>query len=548
MNTPRRHDVPLEERIIGFHLRRRRDESADRRFLVVGERTWTFREADSDARAFARGLQREGINRGDHVVLMLPNCAEFVLAWFGISLIGAVTIPIDPRQSGTLLEYKLGDARPRCLVIARELLPALATVTADSMASVACLVIVDGMNADLEPQAQLPAAAAPRRIAWADALVAEGPDPEVVADYRDINMVMYTSGSSGPAKGVLMPNAHTFSSGLAMLRAVDLRDHDVLFTPFPLFHGMASRIGVLPALVAGVPVVVGERFSASAYWEQAHACKATIGIVVPTISKLLMAQPPGKFDRGHRVRAMFNSKPDAGFEERFGTELIESYGMTEISQVISAPYAERRTGSCGRVQAYWDVKLLGEDGVEVPQGEIGEIVARPQLPGIMMAGYLNKPEETARALRDGWFHTADFGYFDAEGYFFFTGRAAERIRRLGENISAQQIERIVESHPAVAEAAALPYPSPLGEDDVRLILSLKDGAALTAEALYVWMAEKLPRFMLPRYIEFLARLPRTESGKVAKIALIGTALGAAAWNSGEASRRAPMGATSSVGR
>ena len=150
MNTPRRHDVQLAERTIGFHLRRRRDESGDRRFLVVGERTWTFREADSDARAFARGLQREGINRGDHVVLMLPNCAEFVLAWFGISLIGAVTIPIDPRQSGTLLEYKLGDARPRCLVIARELLPALATVTADSMASVACLIIVDGMRAGAE--------------------------------------------------------------------------------------------------------------------------------------------------------------------------------------------------------------------------------------------------------------------------------------------------------------------------------------------------------------------------------------------------------------
>jgi len=531
--APRTHDVPLEQRTIGYQLARRLEDSADRCFIAINDKAYTFGKTDAIARSFARGLHGLGIKAGDHVMLMLPNCAEFVFAWFGTALLRAITIPIDPRLTGQLLEYMLSDAAPRYLVITSELLPALATVQAQFLQCVERVIVVESIagHGTKWPELAIPV------IRWDDLLVHHGADPETPADFSDISMVMYTSGSTGPAKGVVMSNAHRFTSGLAMMRAVDLRNSDVLFTPFPLFHGLASGIGVLPALVQGVPIVIGEKFSASGYWEQASRCGATVGLIPPTIPSLLMAQPAGKFDRDHQMRVMFNSRSEAAFEQRFGVELIESYGMTEISHIISASYSERRPGCAGRAQPGWEIRLLEEDGTEVATGEAGEIVARPSSPSLMMAGYLNKPEETAKLIRDGWFHTGDYGYFDAEGYFHFAGRKAERIRRLGENISPLQIETEVLAHEAVGECAALPHPAPTGEDDIRLVVVLKAGATLHAPALIDFLQGRLPRFMLPRYIEFFESIPRTESGKVSKRTLLKQALSANAWDGGARSGR-----------
>lgn len=520
------HDIPFGERTIGHQLGSRLRDAADKPFLSMGNRRWTFGDGEAMARACARGLARIGIGAGDRVALILPNCPEFVFTWFGNALLGAVTIPIDPRKAGAFLEYTLTDAKPRCLVVAVDLLPLVDGVSPAAIDPIEHIVVVGEDGATLAKGLQ--------SLKWDELLVFEGSDPEIEVDFSAIGMIMYTSGSSGPAKGVMMPNAHMFMTGMAMMRAVDLRPDDVLFTPFPLFHGMASRVGVLPALAAGVHVVVGERFSASAYWRQAYEANATIGIVVPTIASILMAQPPGPFDQRHYLRAMFNSKHDPAFESRFKAQLIESYGMTEISHVISAAYHERRPGSAGRRQENWDVKTVDDDGGETPVGEPGEIVVRPRIPNIMMAGYLNKPKETAALMQDGWFHTGDYGYFDSEGYFYFTGRKAERIRRLGENVSAEQLEGVVNSHPAVAESAALPFPSPLGEDDIRLVVSLREEHAVAPEDLSAWLQEQLPRFMRPRYIEFVPQLPRTESGKVGKLALIRQGLAENHWDSKQA--------------
>jgi len=531
------HVYPAEERLIGLQLRKRLADSASHRFLTVGANSWTFAEADSIARAWARGMQATGLKRGDHVVLMLTNCAEFIFSWFGNALLGVVTVPIDPRLNASLLEYTLRDAAPRALVVHRSLLPALAELPPELLRACGPLIVVDDSALDAQSGHTNPSpdlAVTPRT--WCDMLIEHGPDPEVKIDHREVNMVMYTSGSSGAAKGVIMPHAHVFSSGIIMMRAVDLRPDDSLFSPFPLFHGMASRIGVLPALLLGIPIIIGERFSASAFWEHAADSAASIGLIVPTIPNLLLAQSPGTHDRAHRIRAMFNARPDAAFTARFGVELLESYGMTEISHVISAAYHERRAGSCGKVQAQWDVRLIDEAGQEVPQGEVGQIVARPQAEGLMMLGYLNKPEETAQALHDGWFHTGDFGYFDADGYFYFAGRKAERIRRLGENISAAQIEDVVNGHDAVGECAALPHPAPLGEDDIRLIVVARPEASLKADELFEWLRPRLPRYMLPRYIEICDHLPRTPSGKVAKAGLVAAGLTANIWESPQPAR------------
>ncbi len=526
MKSPPRFDIAIEDRVIAKQLAARMRDSADRPFIRVEDAVWSYREVDALSRAFARGLLAQGVQAGDHVVLMLPNCAEFVFAWLGTALIGAIIIPIDPRLSGALLEYMLVDSRPRCLVVAQELLPALGTAPGPILARIPCVVVV--------PDATQPEAAdikLTHRLAWRDMLIASGPDPERAVSYRDVAMVMYTSGSTGAPKGVIMTSAHTFSSGMAMVRGVALDAQDVIYAPLPLFHGMSSRIGVLPALMLGACVAIAKRFSASGYWQQAADCEATVALVVPTMPGLLMAQEPSPFDRAHQVRALFNAPRNDAFEARFGTMLVESYGITEIGHVISAPLHERRPGSCGRIQPLWQVRLVNEDGAEVAQGEVGEVTARPTDRALMLQGYLNKPEATNEAIRDGWFHAADYGYFDADGYFFFSFRKAERIRRIGESISGQDIEGVVAKHPAVAECAALPCASSTGEDEIRLVVVLQTAQSLTAHALHQWLQTRLPRFMIPRFIEFAQDLPRTESGKVAKRVLITAGLSATAWDS-----------------
>ena len=526
MSPPPWFDVPLEDRVVGRLLAARLRDSADRPFLRFDEGSWTFAEVAALARSFARGLRAQGVKPGDHVVLALPNCPEFVFAWLGTSIAGAIIVPIDPRLTGALLDYMLTDATPRCLVVAQDLLPALATASTHLVDAIGSVVVVPAPGSQDKPGPQLR-----DRIEWQDMLIQSGPDPEHPVSGRDIAMVMYTSGSTGAPKGVIMTSAHTFSSGIVMVRGVALQPDDIVFAPLPLFHGMSSRIGVFPALVTGASVFIARRFSASGYWRQAAECGGTVGLVVPTMPGLLMAQPPSPFDRTHCLRALFNAPYLAGFDERFNTMLVESYGMTEISHVVSAALHERRPRSAGRVQPGWDVRLLDDAGKEVAPGEVGEVVARPHDRAMMLHGYLNKPGITAEAIRDGWFHTADYGHFEPDGYFYFSGRKAERIRKLGENISAQEIEGIVMSHPAVAECAALPLRAPSGDDDVRIVVVLAPGAMVTAAALHQWLQDKLPRFMMPRFIEFTGSLPRTESGKVAKPVMITAGLADTAWDS-----------------
>ena len=526
MSTPPFFDLALERRIIGLQLAERYRDSADKRFIVTDQGVWTFGQTQALVSALARGLRARGVGPGDRVVLMLPNCAEFVFAWFGVAHVGAVTIPIDPRLTGTLLEYMLSDATPQCLVIAEDLLPALAGVSAPLLARIATVVVVPNGAAGANGSAD-------GYVSWPSMLLDgdafEQPWP---VKYEDTSMVMYTSGSSGRPKGVIMSSAQTFSSGIVMVRGVALNAQDILFAPLPLFHGMSSRIGVLPALLLGIPIVIGARFSASGYWREAAEWGATVGLVVPTMPKLLLAQNEGEYDRRHRIRAVFNAKPEVEFPQRFGAEVIESYGVTEISHVISAAYHERRIGSCGKVQPNNEVRLVDEDGKDVAPGEPGEIIVRSKVPALMMRGYLNQPDATAEAMRDGWFHTADYAYVDADGYYYFSGRKAERIRRLGENISALDIEAMVATHAQVMENAAMAYPAPMGEDDIRLVVVMRPGVALTALELHDWLKSRLPRYMQPRYIEFADRLPRTESGKLAKRVMMDAGLGAKVWDAG----------------
>lgn len=516
--------LPLQDRVLGPILRDAGKTHGDRPYLTVDGETWSFARTDHVVRSVARGLRANGTAKGDTVALLLPNCAEFVFAWYASCLVGAIWVPVNPAFDGELLDYALTDSGSRALVVHRDLAKALATLPAATLRGLAWVAVVGGLDGLSLPEGP------GRYLGWDALQVEHGPDPEVPCAYTDVQCVMYTSGTTGRAKGVVMPNGHFFASTGVFLRALELDRDDVLYTPLPLFHGLASRLGVLPALMVGAHVHVAPKFHASTFWREVTECGATVGHTIFTIPPILKGQPPGPHDRAHRLRAMYNASFDAEFEQRFGVMLVEAYGMTETGLTIYSAPAERVPGSCGRIDDDWEAAIVDEQGLALPDGETGEIVMRPKLPSIMMRGYLNKPAETLAAWGDLWFHTGDYAKRDADGRFWFTGRKKERIRRRGENISAWEIERAVSDHPAVRDCAAVAHPARAGEDDIRIVLSLQPDGRLQPAELIAWLAGRLPAFMVPRYVEIVDELPYTATAKVEKFRLVSEGLTPGAWD------------------
>lgn len=518
------YNLPLEQRSIGRFLRLRAREDGDRPYLTFGTRTYTFAQTERRCRDLARGLARRGIREGSHVLMLLPNCAEFMFTWYACSLLGAAIVPLNTSLKGFLLEAQVEDAQAQAVIVKDELLPALEGMSAECKGRLPWLAVVG------ESQDAARIVAAGRVTPFEALYVSEGPDPEIPGDFCRIGFISYTSGSTGPAKGVMLPDGLCFQSACTYMRLSGMTRDDILYSPLPLFHGLSSRMCALSALVLGAQAVIDERFSASRYWAQAAKCKATLGFVVHAVVSLIKAQPPGAYDRAHRVRAIFNAAHDLEFEQRFDVRTLEAFSMTETPFLLYFPYAQRSLGSTGRAHEDWDIELVDERDVPVPPGEPGELVARPRKPYIAMQGYLNKPQATLDAWRNLWFHTGDILRCDEEGNYFYIDRKKERIRRRGENVSSSEVERGVAAHPAIAECAVLAHPAPTGEDDIRLVAVRKPGAALDAAQLYAWLRERLPRFMLPRYIEFLDALPRGGTDKVDKRKLLEQGLGATVWD------------------
>lgn len=518
------YTLPLEDRVLGPMLADRARTHGDRIYLRFGEQSWTYREIDRDARAVGRGLRALGVEFQEKVAFLLPNCAEFVVAWYGASVIGAVFVPVNPSYTGPLLDYIFRDSGSRGLIVDRSLLPQLETVPAETLAQLKWVAVIGGLGG-----LELPAGPA-RYVDYTDLPIETGEDPQADCTFRDVQSIMYTSGTTGPSKGVIIPNGHFFASSATFIRALGLTQDDVLFTPLPLFHGLASRLGVLPALMVGGEVVIAEKFSAGQFWRQAAECGATVGHTIFTLPTILKAQPPSEWDRKHRMRAMYNANSDPDFEKRFNVRLVEAYGLTETGLTVYTPWPDRREGSCGRPHEDFEVRIVGEDGMPVGVGEAGELVARPRLPSIMMDGYINKPEETLKAFRDLWFHTGDYAKVDADGYVYFVGRKKERIRRRGENISGFEVERVVGMHPEVSEVAAVAHPAAVGEDDVRCVIIRSPGSSLQPVDLMDWLQPRMPHFMMPRYIEFVDDMPRTPSAKIEKYKLVEAGLGPSTWD------------------
>ncbi len=531
-------ELPLEKRVISNLLAQQAVAFPERAFVKYNDETLTYGEVDARANRIAQNLMALGVKKGDFVCQFMPNSPEFVCNYFGMSKLGAIMVPINTSYKGALLEYTLNDAGCAVLICHHSFMHLVKDVEA-RVPKLKVILVADAPAGFVETAARgfARASVAPYEP---DAYPARAPD--VAVSFKDVNCIMYTSGTTGPSKGILITDAHALSHAIQFIRCCKMTPRDVIYTPLPLFHALAVFMGVVAAMLHGTTVVIKERFSARAFWDDVRRYGATIGHCIFSIPFILKKAEPSPRDRDHSLRCMYNAVFDREFEERFGVRLLEAYALTEGSFITYVDYdAPGIVGSCGPASPDWEIRLVDEDDCEVPVGEVGEFIVRPKLPYYVFLGYLNKPQATADAFRNLWFHTGDLGIVDRHGNYYFKGRRKDVIRRRGENIAAIDIENILIAHPLIMEATALPHPSADGEEDVRVVAVLKPGADLPARELIAYCERQMPDFMVPRYVEYRPVLPRTPTDKVEKYKLLQEGLPPDVFDRGEMRGRARDG-------
>jgi crotonobetaine/carnitine-CoA ligase len=346
--------------------------------------------------------------------------------------------------------------------------------------------------------------------------------------------MLYTSGTTGPSKGVLCPHAQWYWWAVKAGEILGVREGDVLYTCLPVFHTNALST-FAQALLHGATFVPGERFSASRFWQRLSDSGATITYLLGAMVYILAKRPPEEYVE-HTTRVALAPATSAElcveFRQRFGIRIVDAWGSTETNAVIASSVGDAPPGSMGGVVDGFDARAVDEDDEEVPRGTPGELVVRSDLPFAFATGYHGLPEKTVDAWRNLWFHTGDRVVCDEDGWFWFVDRLKDSIRRRGENISSYEVEAVLSAHPDVAAAAVVPVPADVGEDEVLACVVPRDGVRLDPAELVAFCEPRLAAFAVPRYVELVDELPLTANGKVEKFRLRERGVTATTWDRG----------------
>jgi len=492
------------------------NKNPDKVFLYFNEQEITYKGFNENINKAANVFLNLGVKKGDRVCFFLPNCPEYLYAWLGLAKIGAVLVPINTNYKTEETKYIVNHSEAQIILVHSSLKDVVDKIRSETPLLKTLLLLGEDTGGSAS-------------ISFGNALQSASSDlgPTDVSE-DDLCEIMYTSGTTGPSKGVMMTHRYWIINGYGYSHPMDVKPKDRVFTCLPFFHANAQGYSTMGALTAGASLIVVERFSASKFWDQIRHYKATVFNYIGAMLTIISKQPESDKDREHCVRAAYGTPAmDKKFEEymerRFGITFVSGYGLTECGLCLIQPlYGLRKEKSMGlpkQIPGFGfvnEIKVVDENDQEVPRGTVGEIAIKNPA---VMKGYYKDPELTKKVIRDSWLHTGDQAWMDEDGYFFFADRKKDVIRRRGENVSSLEVENVINAHPKVLESAVIGVPSEFQDDEVKAFVILRPRETLEPLDLIKWCKDRLAYFKVPRFIEFRDTFPKTPTHRVQKYKL-----------------------------
>ncbi len=490
----------MEPRNISELLRQRASVSPDKVFLFseADKRQFTYREFEAAVRWTAGMLAAHGVCKGDVVSLLLPNSAEYIIAYFACWELGALAGPVNGHLKAQEIEYVVSNSEAKLMLVSSEFVSKVESIP------------VPRVVFDDERQA-------------GHGFDGQGTDQTREITQEDEAIIIYTSGTTGKPKGCLLTHGNVIANARQISEWLGFNEKDRLLTMMPLFHMNAVSVTTMSALYAGGSTVVSQKFSASRFWQIISDYQITsFGSVATMLSMLLSTYPDGVPEglKTDQLRfAMCGSAPVPAevmrrFEETFNCLVVEGYGLSESTcrSTFNPPDKRRRPGSCG-LPIGNEMRVVDEEDQDVPDGELGEIVLRGEN---ILKGYFKNDDATATAFRNGWFHTGDIGYRDADGFYFIVDRKSDMIIRGGENIYPREIDEVLYQHPQIAAAAVIGVPDDLYGEDVAAVVVLKPEAEISEQEVIDFCKGRLADYKCPKTVRFVADIPKGPTGKLLK--------------------------------
>lgn len=497
---------PSDDCVLRYMLEKRAEQHPDRIYAVFEDGSeWSYARTLAETRRAAAGLQSIGLKTGDTLLMALPNGPDGMRVWFGANYIGATVVHINPAYRGGVLENVLENSGARIFVLRPDMVAHLEQVRRFNIETLVVFGDCGGLSTELD--------VVPHTVLDEAGENPAPPEREILP--FDMQCVTYTSGTTGPSKGVMCSYLHIRSFGEAVYF---LTESDRYLVNLQMYH----ISGVLPPMLMmrlGGSVAVIERFKTGAFWQIIGQTKATFAILIGVMARFLLSQPVSAEEKLGHLRHIIQQPLDEDMHElrrRFNVDVYTSYGMTELCLPLVSEPNPTISSTCGRGREGLELRLVDEYDCEVPVGQPGELIIRTDRPWAMTEGYYKNPAATARAWRNGWFHTGDQFRKDAEGNYYFLDRLKDAIRRRGENISSFEVEAAILQHPAIREVAAVAVKSEISEDEVLAVVALVEGARLDPAELIEFLGPKLAYFMIPRYIRVIDDLPKTPTQKIEK--------------------------------
>jgi len=485
-------------------LQRSTEKFVTRTALISGDRSLTYGELWEVVRRLGVGFRRLGVEPGERVGLMLPNVPEFVQVYFGILAAQGTVVPLNVLYKGEEVRYILEDAAIRRIISGRMFLPVIQAAR-ERLTHPLQVVLVDG-DGDGDSW-----------ITSAHDLLRETGETAAPAPH-EVAVCLYTSGTTGRPKGALLSHENLLSNMSAFRQIAPCDQRDVFLCVLPLFHSYGATVLMLFPLDIGAAIVLEPRFIPDQTMRVMAERRVTVFAAVPSMYALWAQLPPLSVDLSRVRFAISGGAPLPletlrRFEERYGILIYEGYGLTEAAPVLTENplLGPRKVGSVGKPLPGIELKVLDEEGREVTDGAVGEIIARGSN---IMLGYLNRPDATAEVLKEGWLRTGDLGRRDDDGYFYIVDRKKDLIIVGGLNVYPREVEEVLAAHPAVAEAVVIGVPDATRGEAPKAYVVLRAGASCARQELLRFARERLAPFKIPRDLEFCEALPRTISGKI----------------------------------